>query len=604
MNAFTSQIALSTDFAGKGYTGRKSTPGNVGNSLFHNFLRKVNNQDDDSALGSFSWIQALEDRVSGNGEVDAGSSGKAGRFLALLEQSAGQLEVPHSDVPALTGVLQELGFSSEEIDTLMLSLTEEDGSIRMDRLLMKLQGMMQEKAESGSSFLVDRSDVNRVEEALFKMGLGASEVRDVVAKASNEDGDLDMRSLTAALSKHFTGVDAGTEEQLTEALRRAVDVDLRPRSLEQIAKDAGLGQAVGSLKDGDASESAREAAKREISLLLQQKGIPAEEVKKFLETLSIGKTESGQAMLRNESTDGVALRQDGGEWQQGEWKEGAIDTLNKGNVPTGREHMREAGSEIGRENDPGKGFFAGEKGSASSTEPAEEIGEVFIGRPGPGKGRLTGAGPAQNQGTASLEGKPMGEVGQTASEAGPGGNQTGEQTIQTRADFSAELSASRAERTSSTETTTGPRASTAAFTLPEPLPKIVDRMVWMVRAGEQTSRIQVTPPDLGRLDMEIVIKQGHLHAQLNAETPAVKELIEANLQQLKQQLNNMGFAVDRFEVTTGLDDRRFSEQQAWTGGRRGRRGQGSRSGAQGGIETAAAGTGHRSTGLYQVDVHV
>ena len=53
------------------------------------------------------------------------------------------------------------------------------------------------------------------------------------------------------------------------------------------------------------------------------------------------------------------------------------------------------------------------------------------------------------------------------------------------------------------------------------------------------------------LDLDLVIKQGHLEANLSAETLQVKELIEANLGQLKQQLTDLGFVVDKFEVIQG-----------------------------------------------------
>ena len=147
------------------------------------------------------------------------------------------------------------------------------------------------------------------------------------------------------------------------------------------------------------------------------------------------------------------------------------------------------------------------------------------------------------------------------------------------------------------------RTSTLAASLPEPLPRIVDRMVWMVQAGQQTSRIQISPPELGRLDLEIVIKQGHLQAHIHAENPAVKELIEANLQQLRQQLNQMGFVVERFEVAAGLDERRFAEHQARTGGR-GRRGRGRQTDPGGTVETGRVQAGGSTSGINRVDVHV
>ena len=112
-----------------------------------------------------------------------------------------------------------------------------------------------------------------------------------------------------------------------------------------------------------------------------------------------------------------------------------------------------------------------------------------------------------------------------------------------------------------------------AVALPDPLPKVLDKMAWMAQSGEQKGTIHVSPPELGRLDLEVVIKQGHLQANLSAENPQVKEIIEANMGQLKQHLTDLGFVVDRFDVMVGLEDRSFAREQGRTAGHgRGRSG--------------------------------
>ena len=88
----------------------------------------------------------------------------------------------------------------------------------------------------------------------------------------------------------------------------------------------------------------------------------------------------------------------------------------------------------------------------------------------------------------------------------------------------------------------------------------------MIRGGEQKGRIHISPPELGRLDIDLVIKQGHLQAQLRAENPQVKELLDANLGQLKQQLADSGLVIDRFDVMIGLEQNPFSKEQTWTAG--------------------------------------
>jgi hypothetical protein len=90
--------------------------------------------------------------------------------------------------------------------------------------------------------------------------------------------------------------------------------------------------------------------------------------------------------------------------------------------------------------------------------------------------------------------------------------------------------------------------------LPEPIPRIIDHLLYMIRTGEYKGRLHITPPELGKLDIDLTYKNGHIQANLSAENSVVKEIIEANLNQLKNQLNSQGFTVDRFDVMVSLNN--------------------------------------------------
>ncbi|MBN2419552.1 MAG: flagellar hook-length control protein FliK, partial [Deltaproteobacteria bacterium] len=109
-----------------------------------------------------------------------------------------------------------------------------------------------------------------------------------------------------------------------------------------------------------------------------------------------------------------------------------------------------------------------------------------------------------------------------------------------------------------------------AAALPDPLPKIADRIMVMIRTGEYKSRMQITPPDLGKLDIDLTFKNGHIHASLSAENAAVKEIIEANLNQLKQQLTSQGLTVERFDVMVNLDNGKREDNNTWADGKAGK----------------------------------
>ncbi len=611
MNNFSPQIPLPVNLSGGGSFNRKATPGDIGDSLFEDFLQKVNGQDDE---GIPAWLPlALSGNEAGGGKGGASSAeaGGAGKGLEALGLGAGRVMLSSGDLSKLARILEQQGFSPRAIQGLFQSLGDKNGDIRLDRLFAKLQTLFQERSDSASSSVVDRSDVPRLEEALFKMGLGAGEVREAVEKSKNADGNLSVERFVRALRDLFPDLTVEMEKRIQAVLQQETGIRFRPGDLQKTVRDAGLEAELHRLT-GNASEAARNAAKREIAALMQEKGVPLEDVKRFLESLRIqraglqafsrvgGLEDAGRQ--RSESAPGespsvrVYIRRDRTDWEQGGWKQRILDILNRQEALAGRKTGPEAG--------------AGKAGSFR--ELAGMLEEALSGRTASGKaGEKPGPMPFP-----WAEGKPPAAGGRAAPDFGhaeqasskPGAQRQGAaaESTPSRSPSGAEVSLPRADRAAAAQQASPVKATAASANLPEPLPKIVDRMVWMVRAGEQTSRIQISPPELGRLDLDIVIRQGHLHANLHAENPAVKELIEANLQQLRQQLSNLGFVVERFEVAAGLTDRRFSENQAQFGGRKGRNGQGraSAAGTEDDSAEAVRSSDRSHSGRYRIDVHV
>jgi len=611
MNTFSPQMPHPVNPSGGGSFNRKATPGDIGDSLFEDFLQKVNDQDDEGVL---AWLPlALSGNEAGRGKGGTFSAEAGGKGLEALGLGPGRVMLSSGELSKLARILEQQGFSSQAIQGLFQSLADKNGDIRMDRLLTRLQSLFQKPSDSSSSLVVDRRDVPRLQEALFKMGLGAGEVRAAVEKATGADGDLSVGRFVQALRDLFPDFTADMEKRIQALLQQETGIRFRPGDLQKFVRDAGLEAELNRLT-GDASEAARNAAKKEIAALMQEKGIPLEDVKRFLESLHIQRTGSrafskvGGLEVAGQQKSGSAngetpsvrvyIRRDGTDWERGGWKQQILDILNRQEALAGRKTGPQAGA--------GK--------AASFQELAGMLEEALSGRNASGKtGEKAGQPPFAWADRRPLTAGSEGGVSPSSADGGKAASKSGNHrgtgpadNPSSRSASGAEFSLGRADRTAAQQQAGRVPATAAPVNLPEPLPKIVDRMVWMVRAGEQTSRIHISPPDLGRLELDVVIRQGHLHAHLNAENPAVKELIEANLQQLRQQLNNMGFIVERFEVAAGLTDRRFAENQAQFSGRKGRNGQGRTSAAGRGDDSAEPARSLRrsNSGRYRIDVHV
>lgn len=81
------------------------------------------------------------------------------------------------------------------------------------------------------------------------------------------------------------------------------------------------------------------------------------------------------------------------------------------------------------------------------------------------------------------------------------------------------------------------------------------RLVQRVAKALQTAqdrgaplRLRLTPPELGVLRIELIVRDGALSAKLEAETPAAKTAILENLSALRERLTAQGIKIERFDV--------------------------------------------------------
>ncbi|MDA8233842.1 MAG: flagellar hook-length control protein FliK [Clostridia bacterium] len=79
--------------------------------------------------------------------------------------------------------------------------------------------------------------------------------------------------------------------------------------------------------------------------------------------------------------------------------------------------------------------------------------------------------------------------------------------------------------------------------------QIMQKVHLLVRGEHAEMNLQLKPDNLGKLNMQVVVENGVITARFAAESIQVKELIEANLTNLKQTLTNQGLKVDQITVS-------------------------------------------------------
>ncbi|MEW6755828.1 MAG: flagellar hook-length control protein FliK, partial [Candidatus Latescibacterota bacterium] len=93
------------------------------------------------------------------------------------------------------------------------------------------------------------------------------------------------------------------------------------------------------------------------------------------------------------------------------------------------------------------------------------------------------------------------------------------------------------------------------------VPQVLRGLVTLVRGGTAEMRLQLQPPDLGELEVRVRTSEGTVHGQLVVEHAHVKQLLDAQVDRLRQALWEQGLQLRGFEVSVGHDPRRHPSGQ-------------------------------------------
>jgi len=81
--------------------------------------------------------------------------------------------------------------------------------------------------------------------------------------------------------------------------------------------------------------------------------------------------------------------------------------------------------------------------------------------------------------------------------------------------------------------------------------------------------ITLKPETLGKLTLKVVTENGIVIAKFAAESQQVKEIIEANMQQLKDSLQNQGLSIQGFSVSVGQERKKDDPDEKRQSGKNG-----------------------------------
>ena len=94
------------------------------------------------------------------------------------------------------------------------------------------------------------------------------------------------------------------------------------------------------------------------------------------------------------------------------------------------------------------------------------------------------------------------------------------------------------------------------------LKQITEKVDVNILEDKSEMLIKLKPDNLGKVTMQISVENGNISAKFLAESQKVKEILESNMQELKDQLSKQGMAVQEMSVSVGNDNR---ERQMFEG---------------------------------------
>lgn len=114
-----------------------------------------------------------------------------------------------------------------------------------------------------------------------------------------------------------------------------------------------------------------------------------------------------------------------------------------------------------------------------------------------------------------------------------------------------------------------PQAGSNTPVLPqteEVFAQIVDKAKLMVKMSSSEMNIDLKPEFLGKLSIKVMVEDGLVTARFLTDNHHVKQMLETNLNALRQNLENQGLKVDKTEVEVQLgNERNFDSPGSWKG---------------------------------------
>ncbi|MBW1729667.1 MAG: flagellar hook-length control protein FliK [Deltaproteobacteria bacterium] len=428
------------------------------------------------------------------------------------------IKIPSASGNTLRTLLEGLGLKAKDVTAAIAKATDKEGYIHLDKLGRLLQILTKGAPKAQAGLAMDRSQLPQLALVFMRLGSEPGKVREVIEKYANGKSVLGAERIVAMMNHLFPGLEIDVADGVH--LLHKLGFSLAPQGLDELLKDPRISKTWAALVDENDKAANTQAVKKFLAQLLREKGLLPEKIKEILESIHV-KDLKPEAMSASKNPN-VSPKK-----VEDLASKVVFETRDNTHLSRLRDRIL-AGLKVdsGEQWDRLTKGFAEVVKNLKEIQSKGEIPELVRGLSESQEAHLKEVALLVDQKRRLLREKEASVLGVFEKVMGEQGKRI-----------------------------VGPMGM--RFLPLETWSKVVEHLQWMIKAGQQESRLLLHPPELGHMDLKVMVKHGHIQVQLATEQHWVKEVVEADLNALRHQLTQMGFVVDKLEVMVGLGNSGF-----------------------------------------------
>ncbi|MBW1712531.1 MAG: flagellar hook-length control protein FliK, partial [Deltaproteobacteria bacterium] len=477
----------------------------------------------DFGLSQDQTEEVIQTALRQDGKISLGSVMQSLNRLRLRNIENGDPSLPAGLAPKLINLVQKMGLIARQLDRLTQELGQDSLPLRRVARILASLGQPNQLLEDG--------DVTQVKDLLLKAGLSPEKVEQLVESHLDSEGQLSLKALTSLLDQAAGTADKGLRlvrsgqlrSRVAQLLKKAEVVE--PNQQVNVSKTAQLADRLKKITAQDQKMAGNQTQKEPAETELRSSLIrPSQDQAQF-------KSVQVQDQVKPGMTEAGLLK--AGDQVKRNFKAGEQSSLLEQTIKNAK--ALDSGQSL---NQTAKAanllkIIQGQDQLQLKPEPpntTDDPGRIFVNFPD----RLTPKG-------SRLSGKNV-QLTRTLQTESPRPSSGLDQ-----------VSLTSVRGPDSAQARPGSVLPKAAATRMQPsvlLDQLSGRIVMMLRGGQQVMRLQLYPPELGGLKIDLRVEGQAVRATVVAENQQVQQLLGAHSSELKQSLSEQGFSLEKFEVMT------------------------------------------------------